>query len=82
MANFNIKGRPNGREPVLIHPDDASERDILNGGIVEMFNERGACLAGARVTKIAKGNIFVYWPGMIQTLMPSKIGTDTAIQMF
>ena len=59
-GEFSISQKINGREPVLIHPDDASERDILNGGIVEMFNERGACLAGARVTKkIAKGNIFL-----------------------
>ena len=61
-GEFSISQKINGREPVLIHPDDASERDILNGGIVEMFNERGACLAGAKVTqKFAKGNIFVYW---------------------
>src|SRR5690625_7919513 len=39
-----------GREPVLIHPDDARQRDIQDGDIVRLFNERGACLAAAVVT--------------------------------
>ncbi|MET0449415.1 MAG: molybdopterin-dependent oxidoreductase [Aeromicrobium sp.] len=39
-----------GREPVLIHPEDAAERGIVDGQLVTIFNDRGACLAGARVT--------------------------------
>ncbi|MDX1540888.1 MAG: molybdopterin-dependent oxidoreductase, partial [Geminicoccaceae bacterium] len=36
-----------GREPVLIHPDDAQARGIADGDLVRVFNERGACLGGA-----------------------------------
>lgn len=36
-----------GREPVRIHPDLAQERGIVDGDVVRVFNERGACLAGA-----------------------------------
>ena len=36
-----------GREPIRIHPDAANERGILDGDVVRVFNERGACLAGA-----------------------------------
>jgi biotin/methionine sulfoxide reductase len=36
-----------GREPVRIHPEDAAARGIEGGDIVRLYNERGACLAGA-----------------------------------
>ena len=38
------------REPVLIHPTDAARKGITDGDVVRLFNDRGACLAGARVT--------------------------------
>jgi len=39
-----------GREPAWIHPEDAAHRDIRDGDIVRLFNDRGACLAGAVIT--------------------------------
>lgn len=36
-----------GREPVTIHPADAAARGIAEGDLVRIFNDRGACLAGA-----------------------------------
>ena len=51
------------REPALVHPDDAAARDIADGDVVELFNARGRCLAGARVTDdVAKGCVFL-WTG-------------------
>jgi len=51
------------REPVLINPEDAAERGISNGDVVELFNSRGKCLAGARITdEIRKGCVFL-WTG-------------------
>ncbi len=38
-----------GREPVLINSRDAAARGIADGDAVRLFNDRGACLAGARV---------------------------------
>lgn len=35
-----------GREPIRIHPADASTRRLSDGDIVRVFNDRGACLAG------------------------------------
>ncbi len=53
----------NDREPVLIHPDDARARGIADGDIVEICNDRGRCLAGARVTDdISQGCVFL-WTG-------------------
>ena len=39
-----------GREPLWINPRDAAARGISDGDVVRVFNERGACLAGAVVT--------------------------------
>jgi biotin/methionine sulfoxide reductase len=36
-----------GREPLTLHPDDAAARGIATGDVVRVFNDRGACLAGA-----------------------------------
>ncbi|WP_137873266.1 molybdopterin guanine dinucleotide-containing S/N-oxide reductase [Rhodococcus sp. Q] len=36
-----------GREPIRLHPDDAAARGIAAGDVVRVFNDRGACLAGA-----------------------------------
>ncbi|MEM7324111.1 MAG: molybdopterin-dependent oxidoreductase, partial [Actinomycetota bacterium] len=39
-----------GREPVRLHPDDAAARGITDGTVVRLFNDRGACLAGAVIS--------------------------------
>jgi biotin/methionine sulfoxide reductase len=43
-------GKVAGREPVYLNPDDAAVRGIADGDVVEVFNDRGRCLAGAVVT--------------------------------
>ncbi len=39
-----------GREALRIHPDDAAARGLVDGDIVRVFNDRGACLAGVMVS--------------------------------
>lgn len=52
-----------GREPVLVNPADATSRGIADGDVVELFNDRGRCLAGARVTdEVMPGAVFL-WTG-------------------
>ncbi len=36
----------NQREPIMLHPVDAESRNLRNGDIVRVFNDRGACLGG------------------------------------
>jgi biotin/methionine sulfoxide reductase len=43
-------GKVAGREAVWLNPADAAARGIAGGEIVRVFNDRGACLAGAVVT--------------------------------
>ncbi len=40
-----------GHEPVLINFGDAADRGIADGALVRVFNQRGACLCGARLTE-------------------------------
>jgi biotin/methionine sulfoxide reductase len=46
-----------GREPIVIHPDDAAARSIGDGDVVRVFNDRGACLAGAVVTAAVRPSV-------------------------
>jgi biotin/methionine sulfoxide reductase len=48
-----------GREPLWINPADAAARSIAEGDIVRVFNDRGACLAGAHITEQIR-------PGVVQ----------------
>jgi biotin/methionine sulfoxide reductase len=48
-----------GREPVRMHPDDAAARGIVDGDVVRLFNDRGACLAGAVLSDAVR-------PGVVQ----------------
>ncbi len=49
----------NGREPVRIHPADAAARGIRDGDVVRIYNQRGACLAGAVLSEALS-------PGVLQ----------------
>jgi biotin/methionine sulfoxide reductase len=50
---YSRAGKVAGREPVYINSEDAARRGIQDGDLVELFNDRGRCLAGAIVTSDA-----------------------------
>jgi biotin/methionine sulfoxide reductase len=63
-----------GREPVYMNPKDAEKRGISHGDIVRIFNNRGACLAGAFVSDNLR-------PGVIRLMTgawfdPADPGSD------
>jgi biotin/methionine sulfoxide reductase len=41
------KAKVAGREAIRLNPADAASRNIKDGNLVRVFNDRGACLAGA-----------------------------------
>lgn len=47
---YSAAGKVAGREPLYINPFDAAARGISAGDVVEVYNDRGRCLAGAIVT--------------------------------
>jgi biotin/methionine sulfoxide reductase len=52
-----VAGKVAGREPVWLHPADAQARGILAGDVVELFNDRGACQAGAVLTEAVRPGV-------------------------
>ena len=46
----SVAGKPGGREPVTMHPADAAARSLSEGQVVELFNDRGRCLATLRIS--------------------------------
>jgi len=55
----SLASKVKGREPVRIHPQDAAARGIADGDIVRLYNDRGACLAGAVLSDALR-------PGVVQ----------------
>jgi biotin/methionine sulfoxide reductase len=47
MGATRQQGKVAGREAIQMHPEDAADRGIAAGDVVRVFNDRGACLAGA-----------------------------------
>ena len=45
----SMASKIHGREPIRINAADAVARGIADGDVVRVFNDRGACLAGARL---------------------------------
>jgi biotin/methionine sulfoxide reductase len=65
-----------GREPVLINPQDAAERGISDGDVVRLFNQRGACLAGAVVTDaMSRGVLQLQTGAWYDPDRPGEVGT-------
>jgi biotin/methionine sulfoxide reductase len=56
---ISLGSKIRGREPVRIHPQDATARGIAAGDIVRLYNERGACLAAAVLSEALR-------PGVVQ----------------
>jgi len=76
-----VKG-PDGYlyEPVWINPLDAVPRNISDGDIIKIYNERGALLAGAWVTeRIRPGAIYIEHGARWDPLVPGELDRGGAI---
>ena len=60
---FSLSRKVQGREPILINPEDAAVRRIADGDVVTVFNGRGRCLAGAVVTADIRPGVLFLWTG-------------------
>ena len=60
---LSLAHKVQGREPVVLHPEDAALRGIADGDIVELFNDRGRCLAGAQVSDAVMPGVAFLWTG-------------------
>ena len=67
-------------EPVWLNPSDALDRGILNGDIVQVYNERGIVLAGAYVTeRMMPKALFLSTMARGGSLVPGQIDRGGAI---
>lgn len=72
----SVASKIKGREPVTMHPDAARARGIAQGDVVRIFNERGACLAGARFDSRQRVDVVVLSTGAwYDPLVPGEPGT-------
>lgn len=58
-GKYSRESKVAGREPMVMHPQDAAARGLLAGDVVRVFNERGSCLAGLIVSDDIR-------PGVVQ----------------
>lgn len=64
-----------GREAMLMHPDDAASRGIQDGEVVRVFNDRGACLAGVRLSEgLRRGVVILPTGAWFDPAVPGKSG--------
>ena len=69
MANADVNSYESvdGRQIVLINKKDAEERGVKDGDVVEVYNDRGVLLAGARITAEAMpGVIYIHEGAWLQ----------------
>jgi biotin/methionine sulfoxide reductase len=77
-------GKVAGREAIRIHPLDAAARGIADGDVVRVFNDLGACLAGAvisdevreRVVQLPTGAWFTPVEGVCVAGNPNVLTAD------
>jgi biotin/methionine sulfoxide reductase len=49
-GSVSVASKVQGREPITVNPVDAASRGIKDGDVVRVFNDRGQCLAGVRLS--------------------------------
>jgi biotin/methionine sulfoxide reductase len=75
FAGESLDGKIKGREPVLIHPDDAEKRNINQHDVVRLFNQRGATLAAAVISdRIRPGVVRLSTGSWYDPAEPGNIG--------
>jgi len=87
---YSRAGKVAGREPVYLNRDDAQARGIADGDLVELFNDRGRCLAGAIVTadvmpgvvRLATGGWFDPADGLDRNGNPNSLTLDRGSSSF
>lgn len=67
-------------EPVWLNPADAKTKNIKDGDIVKIFNDRGALLAGAWVTeRIRPGVVYIDHGARWDPIVPGELDRGGAI---
>jgi biotin/methionine sulfoxide reductase len=90
QSPYSRAGKVAGREPVHLSRADAAARGIADGDVVELFNDRGRCLAGAVVSddvmpgvvRLATGSWFDPGDGLERNGNPNSLTLDRGSSSF
>jgi len=67
-------------EPLWIHPADAAARGIIDGDVINVYNERGAVLGGAYVTeRMMPGVVYMDHGARYDPIIPGELDRGGAI---
>jgi len=76
MGRVSQDSKVAGREPIRINPLDAAARNIHDGDVVRVFNDRGAILAGAKLSvELRRGVVQIATGAWYDPLEPGVIGS-------
>ena len=75
----SLASKVQGREPILINPGDACARGIGDGDVVRVYNNRGACLAGAVVSDVVRSGVVQLATGAWYDPMQLDDGTTMCV---
>lgn len=75
-GSFSRSHKVSGREPITLHPDDAAARGIERGDVVRVYNDRGACLAGAAVSdEVRRSTVQLPTGAWYDPEVPGEVGS-------
>ena len=67
-------------QPVWLHPSEAEKRDIKQGDVVSLYNDRGVVLGGAYITeRIMPGVVYIDHGAKWDPIVPGEIDRSGAI---
>jgi trimethylamine-N-oxide reductase (cytochrome c) len=67
-------------QPGWLHPSEAEKRDIKNGDVISIYNDRGTVLAGAYITeRIMPGVVYIDHGAKWDPIAPGEIDRGGAI---
>jgi trimethylamine-N-oxide reductase (cytochrome c) len=70
------QGYPHGYNALRINPIDAKARNIINGDIIRVFNDRGQALMSAKITeRVMPGVVWTWEGGHYTPQQPGILGT-------
>ena len=75
-GGYSRASKIKGREPIQLNPQDAAARGLKDGDVVRVFNDRGAFLAGLRVSADLRPGVAVIATGAwYDPLEPGVVGS-------
>jgi biotin/methionine sulfoxide reductase len=76
VGEFSQAAKIKGREPIRVHPDDATSRGISDGDVIRVHNDRGSCLAGAIISRdVRQGVVQLSTGAWYDPLNPGEPGS-------